>query len=307
MSYLVLTYWNSSDVGGMLYHNHPYKNRVYVDATPALCDIEVKEEGVEDGDKNFIPTFRKTQKLYKCDIVCSPEFLEQLFFIQQHDHIEIKLKNEESQLVNDWGVTIDEWIFGGHVVKCTFQFTTQYILQTSLKDNIKSSCYIPTVAQVTDIITNNSMTFIDPTNNGVTDGSRYIVIRTIGLDDVYLYTGGAWVAQNEAIEGAICYVSIKGVNYYFDGNAWNAYPRLLTVTRSGGKAVCRGWVLPGTFVQLQRKVGSVWTDTGNPVLAATFKTIGIRYTCPSGMYLFRVKSYSHGCNYGYSNQIKISF
>ncbi len=307
MNYITITYWNSSDVGGMLYHNVPYKNKVYIDTTPALCDIEVKEEGIEDGDKNFIPTFRKTQKLYKCDLVCSPEFLEQLYFIQQHDHIQVTLKNDEKQIVSDWGVTIDEWIFGGHVVKCTFQFTTQYILQTSLQDNMRSACYIPTIPQVTDIITNNSMTFIDPTNNGVVDGSRYIVNKTIGLDDVFMFTGGVWVAQNEAIFSAIVFCANKGYNYYFDGVSWNAYPRLLTVTRSGGNAVCKGWGLPGTFVQLQLKSGLTWTDVGTPVLVESFKSIGIRYACPAGMYVFRVRSYSHGCNYGFSNQIKISF
>ncbi len=300
MNYLSISYWNSSDVGGMLYHNHAYKNRMYFDTTPALFEETVTEEGQEDADKNFVATFRKTQRVYKCDLVCTPEMIEALYFIQQHDHIEIKLKNEEKQLVKDFAVTNDGWEFGGHVCRCTFQFTTQYIRSTASADNFKLN-FTANLSPCIDLITSTSPTFINPSGSGVADGSRYIVTDPTLTDDIYQYTGGAWVAQNEALIGNIVYVSHDLHNYYFDGAKWRQYPQITSASVAGFIATIKGWSLPGTFVQLQEYVGGSWGNVGVVATAPTFQSIGIKYTTTAGAHTFRVHAYSHGYDYGYSS------
>ena len=313
MDFLTISYWNSSDLGGMLYHNQPYKNRIYVDTTPALFDEQVDEEGTEDGDKNFIPTFRKITKIYKCDLVCSPEFIEALYFVQMHDHIMIKQKNDEYQLVKDFAVTKDSDEFGGHLVKCTFQFTTQYVRKTASADNFHSSCFTANLAQVVDVVAYNSDVVADPTGNGVVDGTRYIFTRaqTTGIargysQGIYLWSGGEWVEQETANEGDIAYCTTDGINYYFDGTTWRKWVELLTLTKSGLTVKAKGWALPGTFIQLQVFVAGSYSNVGTPVSVEVFKSTGITYTTMAGTQRYRVHCYSHGCDYGYSNYLVIT-
>lgn len=313
MDFLTISYWNSSDLGGMLYHNQPYKNRMYIDTTPALFEEQVEEEGVEDGDKNFIPTFRKITKIYKCDLVCSPEFIEALYFVQMHDHIMIRQKNDEDQIVKDFAVTKDSDEFGGHLVKCTFQFTTQYVRKTASADNYHSSCFTANLVQVVDVVAWNSAVVFNPSNNGVVDGSRYVVTRpaTIGIthgltQGIYMYSGGQWIEQETANEGDIVYCTTDAINYYFDGTTWRKWIELLTLTNVGTTVKAKGWAMPGTFIQLQLFVAGSYSNVGTPVSVEAFKTTGISYTSSAGTQRYRVHCYSHGCDYGYSNYIVIT-
>jgi len=297
MSFLAITYWNSSDVGGMWYHNSGYKNRMYFDTTPALADVLVVEEGEEDGDKEPVITFRKTTKLYKCDIVCTYEQMEALYFIQHHDNIWVKLKNEEKAKVSNWTVTKDEDLFGGHMAKVTFQFTISYTLKTSLCDNMLTSCYVPTLVQCIDVLT--SM----PPRVNVRDG-RYL-ITAAGYNDIYECVANVFTQQYEANEGQI--VLAGGNKYYFDGDAWKKYPVMLTLVKYGAYVISRGWVLPNTFVQLQQYTITGFVNVGTPILGSVFQTTGLRYNYGgfAGKTSFRIHSYSHGCDYGYSNNINI--
>lgn len=313
MDFLTISYWNSSDIGGMLYHNHSYKNRMYINTTPALFDEQVEEEGTEDGDKNFIPTFRKITKVYKCDLVCSPEFIEALYFVQMHDHILIKLKNDEEQLVKDFAVTKDSDEFGGHLVKCTFQFTTQYVRKSSSSDNYHSSCFVANLQQVVDVVAWNSDVISDPFGQGVVDGTRYIVTRpattgiTHGLTQgIYMWTGGQWVEQETASEGNIAYCTTDLINYYFDGTTWHKWVELLTLSKTGTTVKAKGWAMPGTFIQLQLYAGGSYSSVGTPVSVEIFKSLGINYVSMAGSQRFRVHCYSHGCDYGYSNYLTIT-
>lgn len=297
MSFLSVTYWNSSDVGGLWYYNSGYKNRMHFDTTPALCEVQVVEEGEEDGDKEPVITFRKTSKVYKCDIVCTYEQMEALFFVQQHDNIYVKLKNEESAKVSNWSVNKDEDLFGGHLVKVSFQFTVSYTLKTSLCDNMLTSCYVPNIPQCIEVITKIPSPISTP------DG-RYL-ITAAGYNDVYEIIAGVYTQLYEANEGAI--VLAGGVKYYFDGLVWRKYPTLLTVVKLGSLLISKGWCLPYTFVQLQRREISGWVNVGTPVLSAVFISTGIRWTYTgAGKMTFRIHSYSHGCDYGYSNEINIT-
>ena len=64
MAYLKLEYWDSCDIGGMIYQ-FGYKNVMYLDVDVGTPTIEVVEEGAEDGDKNFITFWKKMIKSYK--------------------------------------------------------------------------------------------------------------------------------------------------------------------------------------------------------------------------------------------------
>lgn len=314
MDFLTISYWNSSDLGGMLYHNQPYKNRMYIDTTPALFEEQVEEEGVEDGDKNFIPTFRKITKIYKCDLVCSPEFIEALYFVQMHDHIMIKQKNDEEQLIKDFAVTKDSDEFGGHLVKCTFQFTTQYVRKTASAENYHSSCFTANIPQVVDVVAHDSDVVTNPYSNGVVDGTRYIFTRaaTTGIvrgyqQGIYLWSGGQWIEQETANEGDIAYCTTDAINYYFDGTTWRKWLELLTLTAAGTLVTAKGWAMPGTFIQLQLFAGGSYSNVGTPVSVETFKSSGIKYITMAGAnQRYRVRCYSHGCDYGYSNYLQIS-
>ena len=296
MSYLGITYWNSSDIGGLWYHNSGYKNRMYFNTTPALCDVQVVEEGEEDGDKEPVITFRKTSKLYKCDIVCTYEQMEALFFIQQHDNIYVKLKNEEVAKVSNWSVNKDEDLFGGHLVKVTFSFTVSYTLKTSLCDNMLTSCYVPTLTQCLKVLADMPPRIATP------DG-RYL-ITAAGYNDIFDCVNNVFTHTYETGEGQI--VVADGSKYYYDGTTWRKYPTLLTLTKSGAVLIAKGWVLPYTFVQLQQQGTSGWTNVGTPVLASVFSSTGLRYTFSgTGPKYFRIHSYSHGCDYGYSNSVRV--
>jgi hypothetical protein len=286
---------------------------MYIDTTPALFDEQVEEEGTEDGDKNFIPTFKKITKVYKCDLVCSPEFIEALYFVQMHDHIMIKQKNDESQIVKDFAVTKDSDEFSGHLVKCTFQFTTQYVRKSASAENYHSSCFTANIPQVVDVVAWNSDAISNPFGQGVTDGTRYIVTRPVtsgpvrGLrQGIYIWSGNQWIKQETANEGDIAYCTTDAINYYFDGTTWRKWVELLTLTKNGLVVKAKGWAMPGTFIQLQLFAG-VYQNVGTPVSVEVFKSTGISYTTMAGAnQKYRVHVYSHGCDYGYSNYLQIS-
>lgn len=314
MEYLTISYWNSSDIGGMLYRNHAYKNRMYIDTTPTLYEEQIEEEGVEDGDKNFIPTFRKITKIYKCDILCSPEYIEALYFVQMHDQIMITLKNDENQLVKDFAVTKDSDETGGAFVKCTFQFTTQYVRKTASADNYQSSCFTANLKKVVGVIEYNSPYAIYPQSNGVVDGSRYIITRpptseiVHGLrQGIYVWSGGQWIRQEEANEGDIAYCIWDGINYYYNGSTWRKWLELVSLTMLTPNTLrARGNALPGTFIQLQEQISGVFQNIGSPQSSELFSSSGIVLMIGNGAHVIRVHCYSHGCDYGYSTAMSIT-
>lgn len=56
--YTKLTWWHRCDIGNLLYQSG-YVNMLYVDADLIKGEPEILEEGEEDGEKNFIPSFVK--------------------------------------------------------------------------------------------------------------------------------------------------------------------------------------------------------------------------------------------------------
>lgn len=102
--YLEIEYWNTNDLGNIIYAGTGIKFKFYLDANIVLDEPSDNyfEEGEEDNLKNFYPLFRRSVKKYLIETLPVPEyFRDMLYRLRLHDNIWITLKNgEEYQIQN---------------------------------------------------------------------------------------------------------------------------------------------------------------------------------------------------------------
>lgn len=93
--YMCLEWWDSSDFD-KIYYTDGFKNRIYLDTFITGSEPEIIEDGENDGDDNFIPTFQKLVIGYNFTISPAPDFLKNaLNAMCIHDNVIIYTKGYE--------------------------------------------------------------------------------------------------------------------------------------------------------------------------------------------------------------------
>ena len=108
--YLKFEYWNTCDLGN-IYYQGGQTFRFFLDADVGEPFYEEVEDGQENGDGDFVPTFRRQIKKYTIRTGLLPEHLiDAMKRMELHDHVELTFKTGEVEQI--YNVSIEnEWQF----------------------------------------------------------------------------------------------------------------------------------------------------------------------------------------------------
>jgi len=118
---LKIEYWNTCDIGNV-YYQGGHHFWFFLDADVGEPFHEITEDGQENGDGDFVPTFRRHLKKYQIKTGLLPEYLiDALYFMRLHDNIEITLKSGEKEPI--YNVNVEhEWAFEKYFAMATITF-----------------------------------------------------------------------------------------------------------------------------------------------------------------------------------------
>jgi hypothetical protein len=108
VKYTKLTWWHKCDIGNLLYQTG-YVNMLYIDSNLIKLDPEILEEGKEDGEKNFIPSFIKLTDNIEFSDIFPDHIINALEAVSLHDYVFITTKKDgyigkakKFSVVNEW-------------------------------------------------------------------------------------------------------------------------------------------------------------------------------------------------------------
>lgn len=318
--YLKIKYRNSCDFAGSVFSDpsNTFYYSIFLPVDVGNPSYELIDEGREDGEKNFIPDFRKLQKKFTFNVVV-PEYLyDALCHAQVHDTLFITLKNNETSRAFNFQVQLIEWR-DNSVAYVSVSFTVDYVVNYGCCNNdtiiFKRCITCNSKIKVRGWIDVTNDMFTDPLNNGVGDQYYYVVGEFEGNEIVrnrlykYSYKANGWVLYTPKSEEAICWTSgMTNYKMYSDGVYWYPYLLMRSVVNSGTNVIVKGFCLPDTWIQLQQSTDGInYTNIGQPVDGNTFQNAGVII---SGLtvgvtYYFKFNLYNNNCNYGYSNAYSI--
>ena len=120
--YLKFEYWNTCDLGN-IYYRGGQQFIFYLDADVGEPIHEEVEEGQENGDGDFIPTYRRQMKRYRILTGLIPDFLiDAIQRMKLHDHIELTFKSGEVEQIYNIDVE-PEWQFEKYAWQGTVTIT----------------------------------------------------------------------------------------------------------------------------------------------------------------------------------------
>ncbi len=143
--YLKFEYWNTCDLGNIYYQGGQHF-WFYLDGDVLEPFHEDIEDGQEDGEGDFIPTYRRQMKRYRIRTSLLSDYLiDAMQRMKLHDHIELTFKTGEIEQIYNLDVE-PEWQFEKHcwqgTVTLTFDMDEKVVLG-SCCDNLTVGDVIP--------------------------------------------------------------------------------------------------------------------------------------------------------------------
>jgi len=315
MAIIKIEFWNSCDFAGILYQTD-WKQRLWVDTEISRPEYPIEIDTNKDTEGNEIPEFQRWQKRYKFKIAVTEPLADALTLATLCDNIYITDKYGDIAKVmpGSWQVKIN-WK-NDCIAEAEIQFDVDYVSKTNCCKNYDISCFTDNVEPVIQVITDSDPIYLDPVNQGIENGDRYIVTNSHYLGGqiyYYSYELGEWVSTNSPA-GSIALNLDDGCNYYYDGENWYKAPSIRhaicekQVNNLTGTYIIKGFSYPNTFVKLYYKCfedteykewGEILTDSEffNNGFSISMEDMGID-PCECTLINFYISSYSHGCNYG---------
>ena len=157
--YLKFEYWNTCDLGNIYYQGGQHFI-FYLDADVGEPIHEEVEEGQENGDGDFIPTYRRQMKRYRIRTGLIPDYLiDAIQRMKLHDHIELTFKTGEIEQI--YNVDIEpEWVFE----KRLWQALVTITFDMDEKVIVSGCCDNLTVEQVERITADSTFITADETD-----------------------------------------------------------------------------------------------------------------------------------------------
>ena len=319
--FILIEYSNSVDLGGIIYHNG-FQPKIYLDADVSKPRYEIEEDGIEDADGQFDPTWQKWAKKYSITFYAEEYLIDALSLMTLHDQVYITLKNGESSLVLDvemedpsWDASIECW------AEVTISFTTEYIIKKNCDEN-EDECVAPkiTVGYAYDAddgstgqdkwegttATNGETAFFYTATAGSSNG--YYVGTSAIIAGVYRFDSDNGWELIEIDDGDFVDVTAITDCVYLvkdDVRYWKV-PYITSVTdNADGTATVKANAVQveDMFYQLQYDSGGGFADIGDPQLASAFEA-GVTVTTGAGTFDFRINWYTHSCDYGTGNEVE---
>lgn len=297
----MLEFYNTCDINGIMYQRG-FHQRLFIDSDIVKPEYEIKEEGYEDGEMNFIRTFQKERKIFKLEWLVYEYMLDSIHTIPLHDNKILYLKNGEKEIIDNLQIEVD-WITSG-VAKLLLKFTTRYVIKTACCSNLGViKCLVATHKPVKDIITTQSPIWNRPGTTLVKNNDRYIVTNIVtGYDKIYIYTTLGWQEETSIISDVVVVIS-NGGTFYYNGKKYLRYPFINSATSPSTKQIkIKGFSLPNTFVQIYFKLFSSPIYTAYPIIYTNEQlSVGVSFSVLySNLYNIKIHAFNHNCDYGYS-------
>ncbi len=319
--YILIEYSNSVDFGDIVYHNG-FENKVYLNADVSKPEYELIEEGVENGDNEFSPTYQKWSKKYLIEFYAQEFLVDALTLMALHDQVTVTLKNGESSLVKDvevspeWDAKIECW------AKVTIKFATNYLVRKGCDENFAYGCLEEVVETSSGYGTpydaddgGAGQAMWEQTGSLAPNGTIAFFYTEIPIGDsgytgsplgFYRFNGVTKVWDLIDMEnGQLGATGLTDCLFLTkNGNSYFKMPYIRSLTDDGGgdaTIYASAYGFENNFYQVQVNDGG-WADIGDPQLASVFEN-GFTVSPGVGNFDFRIKWYTHGCEYGTGNEV----
>ena len=318
MSLIKIEYNNNTDFGDIFYQKG-FTNRVYLDADVTKPEYPIEEEGITNGDGEFVPSHQRWSKLHMIECYGQEYLADALSLMELHDNIWITLKNGETSLVSDvevevdWQDTVQCW------AKISIKFNVDKVIKTNCDTNMVTGCLQPdfeceAIYDADDGGTGQGY-WEYPISEGVQNGAIYFFYNTYNStygsysgDDVGVYMAdlsiNGWVKQEVSNEQLIDISGESGYVYLWKaGDTFYKSPFLISATDQGGQQVeivARGF--PGHYVRIEESPDdNAWSTIGQ--YGSEITTGQVMDCNGTGTRYFRAWWYTHGCSYGASASV----
>ncbi len=148
INYIKLEWWNGCDISPILYSTG-FKNKIYLDTYTEVIPAEITEEGEENGNEVFLPTFQRVLQKHKIEFFGPDYLLDSIVLASIHDNIWITEGNDVVQ-INSLKVTND---YGEHYCgnsKVEFALPGDYI-RTACCSNVSLEKFYLKLSQSTGV------------------------------------------------------------------------------------------------------------------------------------------------------------
>lgn len=140
---LIVDYYHTNDVDTIDYtngSNDQFVNKLIIDTKLSKPEYPYEEEGVEDGNGNFIATFQRVFKKYRFTFYAPEYITDAVSLIPLHSNITVVNDNgestQESMTAIDFQVAGVEWNDTKGFAKIVCEFRTSAVVVTGCADNI---------------------------------------------------------------------------------------------------------------------------------------------------------------------------
>ncbi len=136
--FLKIEYSNTKDFAGRVLYQNGFVNRIYLNTDVKRPTFPITEDGVENGNKDFIATFQKWEKRYSFTDHMAEYLVDAISLLPLHDSVWVTFKNGESNKIIDILVEVD-WDDIGETEKSEGCFAT-VIVSFAVESIKKTSC-----------------------------------------------------------------------------------------------------------------------------------------------------------------------
>lgn len=295
--YIKLEWRNNCDMANILYQTG-YTQWMYIDGEVTEPEYVYTIESFSNGEEEETRTFQKVEKTYKLKFI-APEFLcDALSLVPIHDLVWVTLKNGERGQAKD--VAFETNWETDCFANCTITFTVTYYIRANCCENEDLTCATDNAVTVKDIILDSSATYTAPTENGVQDGDKYLVLEDGGSGEGWVATWSvstnAWVQTLPSI----VYDSDSTIYYIYDGDYWLSCPAIVNLTDAASKITVQGRAFPASFVGIYIR-GGIYTNYTllTTITDGAFGADGYETdVLAPATYDFLIINYTHSCSLG---------
>lgn len=319
--YIILEWYNSCDFTDVVYRGSNgcvYKNKLYLPiAVLNKPDYPITEEGEEDGNQTFNPTFQKWQKIVALSIYKVPEFIvDALTAIRLHDNIKYYYPLRKKQITIDSAVEIKsvehniEYVIDDCFANVDLRMLLfdQFVDETCC-NNLSVACKTcsKTIPELDVFDTDYEYALITNGETGSLELQQYVDNEWVVVGE---YVSGSWVSDVSEVGDIICDDSkgeIDSVGAWQIQASGIVYCPLITsaVFTTGQTWLFIGNMFTGALGQIEYSTdnGSTWIPvlpkfTQSQLSSGIALNLGITQCCT---FLTRIKMYDlNGCQYGYS-------
>lgn len=141
-SLVKITFDNSSDFLGKVLYQDGFSNTIYLNVDIKTPKYPVTEDGNENGDKDFIPSFIKWEKRREFSTYAPEYLIDALTAIALHDNINLTFINGDTSKIKDIVTEVDWEEIGntkkseGCFANIVFSFAVDNIVVTPCGDNM---------------------------------------------------------------------------------------------------------------------------------------------------------------------------